>query len=460
MSDSVVETNIPITRLPYAAGSVPPKVPYCDDESVGDTTHPVYVEDRKIKQTDVSLGGPKKPIFLEDGGFAEGDEITKTTVTPILTSGTVIASIDNGDGEPVALYSPSTTTVNDLVTLKLPVLTPLWFDHEPEDKAMWVPAMAYGFENRTEQGVTYQLLKEQSWPIYTANPSVTATYNKNYARIWEHLIADWREVQNNANALFTDAYTLSDNTVVKIAYRRASDGHKLINMEYNTESVLSDLNKIYNDDAIGASWYFLISANTPAEMRFRLPRTKYGFHGTRSLVKRPYQEECDNVNMRLYFCTGMTGEEESDTDILEKIYPVGSVYLTFNTSVPAEFPGGINGWKLVGQGKCLWGNNGSKLDESSPSHINAGLPMIPNHLHAIYGHVGNSNSASSDWKVDISTHSGSYCPAVTRSTDKYLYASESDVGQLNKRMTKSGVYGNSSTVQPPAMLVNIFVRVS
>ena len=49
MSDSVVETNIPVRRMPFAAGTIPPNVPFMLGDNVGSINRPVYISNRKIE---------------------------------------------------------------------------------------------------------------------------------------------------------------------------------------------------------------------------------------------------------------------------------------------------------------------------------------------------------------------------------------------------------------------------
>ena len=317
MSDSVVETNIPVRRMPFAAGTVPPNVPYIEGDNVGDGTKPVFVSNRKIVPSAETVGSTRRSIFLSGGTITQGTVIQ--TITPeVGITGTKIATIQ-GEGAPVDLVAPGSMTTTNVSVLKLPLLTPLWFDHDPSDTTMWIPALSYAPFNGSVNELT-----EQSWLTYTySSTEATALRSKFYEKIWTHLVADWENVDS---AIYYDDYTLENGTQIRIKFKRAPDGHKLVNFEdtsfaqingSNASSVSNAIWQLYNDKTIGTAWYIMISATNINQHKFVLPITRYGFHGVGSLVKRVYPENNDNVNMRLYFCTGMTSE-----DTIENVHNV------------------------------------------------------------------------------------------------------------------------------------------
>ena len=129
----------------------------------------------------------------------------------------------------------------------------------------------------------------------------------------------------------------------------------------------------------------------------------------------------------------------------EDIYPVGSIYITTNKTCPLQEMG-IGTWSLVSQGRVL---QGAASGETAGGTKEAGLPNIT-------GEVGlniNSNEAGGNTISGAFTKSSSGSEGPTgdgaSSTTIYFNASRS-----------SSIYGNSTTVQPPAFLVNIFKRVS
>ena len=125
-------------------------------------------------------------------------------------------------------------------------------------------------------------------------------------------------------------------------------------------------------------------------------------------------------------------------NVLKAIYPVGSVYIgTQNTCPMSAFFGT---WTLVSSGKALWTGTGS----NGNSTIDAGLPNITGRVDLSGAHVNNSSGALSGSgsrvnRDDILDTAGTYILS--------LDASKSNA-----------IYGKSSTVQPPAYVVNVWRR--
>lgn len=137
-------------------------------------------------------------------------------------------------------------------------------------------------------------------------------------------------------------------------------------------------------------------------------------------------------------CNDLREHAVRDTDLatlLQTIYPVGSVYIGTQSTCPmATFFGT---WELVSNGKALWTGNGSNANTT----IEAGLPNITGYAGltkngGMNGAFYEGNQGRSAGKGD--TFSTSEC---------YFNASRS-----------SSIYGNSTTVQPPAYVVNVWRR--
>lgn len=131
--------------------------------------------------------------------------------------------------------------------------------------------------------------------------------------------------------------------------------------------------------------------------------------------------------------------------VLEAIYPVGSIYIGTMNVCPLSALFGT--WTLVGSGRVL---QGSDANHSAGTTIEAGLPNITGDVTNANFVTGNSSTppeVSGAFKVK------SYeLESISGSTKRYVFklgfdASESD-----------SIYGNSTTVQPPAYVVNIWQR--
>ena len=133
--------------------------------------------------------------------------------------------------------------------------------------------------------------------------------------------------------------------------------------------------------------------------------------------------------------------------ILDSAYPVGSIYLSLNAVNPSSLFGGS--WELVGGGMCLWGSNSAHI---AGSIISAGLPNITGSFLSVdknyYMAAGTEASgAFTDADVGKASYIGTSSWTGQRGNGFTLDASRS-----------SSIYGKSSTVQPPAFVVNIWKR--
>lgn len=120
---------------------------------------------------------------------------------------------------------------------------------------------------------------------------------------------------------------------------------------------------------------------------------------------------------------------------LSKIYPVGSVYLSIQNTSPASFLGGS--WTQIGAGYALWTAN-----TGAGETISAGVPNIT-------GSFGSNQDVGASGAFYVSSTG-----VKNSGTSKYA-----SVVQFNASRS-SGVYGASSTVQPPAYKVYAWRRTS
>lgn len=124
-------------------------------------------------------------------------------------------------------------------------------------------------------------------------------------------------------------------------------------------------------------------------------------------------------------------------DVLESIYPVGSVYIGTQNTCPM---GALFGtWELVVSGKALWTGDGTNGNTT----IAAGLPDI--------------KGGFSNWgKNPSSSGAFSHTTDTTGNRDSY---SGNPRGIFTFAASRSNsIYGASTTVQPPAYVVNVWRR--
>ena len=114
--------------------------------------------------------------------------------------------------------------------------------------------------------------------------------------------------------------------------------------------------------------------------------------------------------------------------LLQTIYPVGSIYIGTTSTCPIAVLFGT--WELVAADRVL---QGSSENHAAGTTIAAGLP---DHTHTVSSYSGSYSYASG-------TYGG-----LTGSTDRTTSAASES----------NPIYGNSTTVQPPAYVVNIWRR--
>lgn len=140
--------------------------------------------------------------------------------------------------------------------------------------------------------------------------------------------------------------------------------------------------------------------------------------------------------------------------ILSMVYPVGSVYISVNDVSPAAFLGGT--WEKISQGRVLQGvANG----QAAGTAVEAGLPAayMPDGVFESIGLVNDN------W---TNQYTGGCFSTALRAGFAYGtdggYGSDWKLGsytyRFNDRTITGDCYGKSNTVQPPALLVNIWKR--
>lgn len=145
-------------------------------------------------------------------------------------------------------------------------------------------------------------------------------------------------------------------------------------------------------------------------------------------------------------------------NMLNMIYPVGSIYLEASNSgfCPLEIVMKGTRWELVSTGKALWTGNGSNANTT----IAAGIPNITGGL--IQGNYGYKSQAVIDPYIY-----GAFSYTYRKGATGNIYGGEDRGGQATgmpatfDASRSSPVYRNDvTTVQPPAYVVNAWRRVA
>ena len=127
-------------------------------------------------------------------------------------------------------------------------------------------------------------------------------------------------------------------------------------------------------------------------------------------------------------------------NLLSTLYPVGSIYIGTQNNCPLASLIAGSQWQIVSNGRALWGGNGSNAN----STIEAGLPNITGTFKD-NGHAGAlaATGAFTGTKDGTGSNSG--------------WAGDGGTYTFNASRSNS-IYGKSSTVQPPAYIVNVWRR--
>lgn len=139
------------------------------------------------------------------------------------------------------------------------------------------------------------------------------------------------------------------------------------------------------------------------------------------------------------------------SEFLNMVYPIGAIYLSINSTSPSDLFGGT--WTRIAQGRTLFGADGS--DYIAGQTVEAGLPNI----------VG---TASNDAGAGLLSNNGNE-PNLSgafykHTANSYSYRSQTEnVGGCDLGFDASrsnSIYGNSETVQPPALVVYMWQRIA
>ena len=135
------------------------------------------------------------------------------------------------------------------------------------------------------------------------------------------------------------------------------------------------------------------------------------------------------------------------TQLIDLIYPIGSIYMSVTQTSPASFLGGT--WTALEEGKALWTTTTASTGGAT---IAAGLPNIT-------GMTAFRLTASSYYLW--SEQSGAFYSHgyTSDSMAGVTTGSSTGLGGLYFDASKSNsIYGNSTTVQPPAIRVYAWQR--
>lgn len=143
---------------------------------------------------------------------------------------------------------------------------------------------------------------------------------------------------------------------------------------------------------------------------------------------------------------------DSVADILETIYPVGSVYLGTQSTCPLSVVMPNATWVLVSDGKALWTGDGTNGNTT----INAALPNIKATL-VVQDGAGASKKWASGCTVSGAFVKNNMARDAVITGSAVNYDDSFDLG-IDAHESNSIYDDNATTVQPPAYVVNVWRR--
>lgn len=153
-----------------------------------------------------------------------------------------------------------------------------------------------------------------------------------------------------------------------------------------------------------------------------------------------YNELLESLQKEVQHLKGIAENSGGGGINLNDLYPIGSIYITAAEVCPLEMMG-IGVWKKIAKGCSL---QGAADEQPTGEFVEAGLPNIVAHVNGPSG-----VSADGAFTVTGSTKLSGGSSSAVREGHLYFDASLSNP-----------IYGNSNTVQPPALTVNIFQRIN
>lgn len=172
--------------------------------------------------------------------------------------------------------------------------------------------------------------------------------------------------------------------------------------------------------------------------------TKSALEQTAGITSEQLNAKADKTELETQLAS------KANLAIFDAIYPVGSIYIGTQSTCPmaVAIPGST--WQLVSAGRALWTGNGSNGNTT----IAAGLPNLTG--NAQYSANGSTSAYFGAW-VNLS---GVFTADSTGSTAGLGGGNAHSNAKrlLFKASTSNSIYGQSTTVQPPAYVVNVWRR--
>jgi len=136
------------------------------------------------------------------------------------------------------------------------------------------------------------------------------------------------------------------------------------------------------------------------------------------------------------------------------MYPIGSIYLSVNSTNPSELFGGA--WESIGSGRVLQGADDT---HTAGTTIEAGLPNITGTWTSRWNSaVRGFHDLTCDGAFYRVTDTSK--PGRITAEDGYANNSKTNGYPCFDASKSNTIYGASETVQPPAFVVNMWQRIA
>lgn len=165
-------------------------------------------------------------------------------------------------------------------------------------------------------------------------------------------------------------------------------------------------------------------------------------------VEQPITDKKVNIDVPLTFENGVEVEPVIN-ELLEKIYPIGSIYMSVNNVSPASFLGGA--WEMLPGGYALW-----TATSGAGQTISAGLPNITGNISRTTAQPISNGTIGNEYSVNGALY------GVNGDTESYYQTLTGDFQRWKEirfdASRSNNIYGASDTVQPPAYKVYVWTR--
>lgn len=142
--------------------------------------------------------------------------------------------------------------------------------------------------------------------------------------------------------------------------------------------------------------------------------------------------------------------------MLATLYPVGAIYIGTQATCPLASLISGSTWELVSEGRVLQGADSS---HSANSTIAAGLPNITGDFYLEANIIVNANEQNVVFRNNSDGAFRTKYANMNTCLGQYSIVSNYRDSGINFNASNSNsIYGASSTVQPPAYVVNIWRR--